>query len=41
MIILKVTKNREFTIALADTFLKKSLEGSNCPPAFLGLRIFS
>ena len=40
MIILKVTKNQEFTIALLDTSLKKPQEGSNCPPAFLGLRIF-
>ena len=37
---LKVTKNQEFTISLADTSLKKPQEGSNCPPAFLGLRIF-
>ena len=39
-IILKVTKNQEFTIALADTPLKKPQEGSKCPPAFLGLRRF-
>ena len=40
MIILKVTKNQEFTIALADASLKKPQEGSNCPLTFLGLRIF-
>ena len=40
MIILKVTNNQEFTISLADTFLKKPQKGSNCPPAFLGLRTF-
>ena len=40
MIILKVTKNQEFIISLADTFLKKTKERSNCPPTFLGLRIF-
>ena len=40
MMISKVTKNQEFTITLADTFLKKLQEGSNCSPAFLGLRIF-
>ena len=37
---LKVTKNQEFTISLADSF-EKTQEGSNCPPpVFLGLRIF-
>ena len=37
---IKSHKNQEFTISLADTFKKKPQEGSNCPPAFLGLRIF-
>ena len=37
---IKSHKNQEFTISSADTFLKKPQEGSNCPPAFLGLRIF-
>ena len=31
MIILKVTKKQEFTISLADTFLKK-LQGSQITP---------
>ena len=37
---IKSHKNQEFTISLADTFKKKPQEGSNCPPALLGLRIF-
>ena len=40
LMIILITKNQEFTIALAYTSLKKPQEGSNCPPAFLGLRIF-
>ena len=37
---IKSHKKQESTIVLADTSLKKPQEGSNCPPAFLGLRIF-
>ena len=40
-IILKVTKNQEFTIALADTFLKKPQEGSNCPPSLFRIKSIS
>ena len=44
MIILKVTKNRGFTLSLEDTFLKKPQGGSNWPrppPAALGLNMFA
>ena len=37
MIILKVTKNQDFTLSLQDTFLEKPLRGQIQPPFFLGL----
>ena len=40
-IISKVTKNQGFTLSLKSTFLEKPQEGSNWPPAFLGLSIVS
>ena len=37
----KSHKNQQFTISLADTFLKKLREGSNCPPSLFRIKNIS